>query len=274
MVLPPFYRTWWFLVLLGVASVSVVTVGYRYRVTQLHRRQAAQEEFSRQLIRIEENERRRIASELHDGLGQRLVIIRNWALLGSPEIASENSAFEHLQQINQEALEAIHEVREIAYNLAPHHLDRIGLANTLKDMLGRVAQASGMCFRVSVAELSGALPRDAEISFFRIVQEAVSNVVKHAAASEAEVTILREAGLVKLLVSDNGKGFDASASIASAERNGFGLAGIAERVRLLGGSSAVRSTPGHGTRLEVTLQAIDDVPQPKSQRLSADWKSE
>jgi signal transduction histidine kinase len=237
------------------AGAGVVTFAWRYRVSQLQRAYAAQQSFSRQLIASQERERKRIAGELHDSLGQSLVIIRQWALLGSSQLGPQSPAREELDEITATAAQAIHEVREIAYNLGPYHLDRLGLAKTVKDMIHRVAQASGIRFTTQLDSLPGVLSRGAEINLFRIAQEAINNIVKHSGATEATVAMQQEADSVKLLITDNGKGFHLPAAVSSPGQNGFGLTGMEERVRLLKGMWAVRSAPGQGTTIEITLKA-------------------
>jgi signal transduction histidine kinase/ligand-binding sensor domain-containing protein len=252
-VLPPFYRTWWFLTLAGLGVAGAIWLSYEYRVRQLQRAQARQQAFARQLIESQENERRRIAVELHDSLGQSLVIIRNWALLGAGQLDAQAPAKEELDEITATAARAINEVREIAYNLGPYHLERLGLAGTIKDMVNRVAQASQIRFTTELDSTDGALSREAEMNLYRIAQESINNIVKHAGATEVKITLKREAGSVKLIVADNGKGFDPQLAASPAGKSGFGLTGIAERVRLLEGAWAVRSVIGEGTIVEVTL---------------------
>ncbi len=150
--------------------------------------------------------------------------------------------------------QAIHDVREIVYNLGPYHLDHLGLANTLKDMIHRVAQASAIRFTTQLDRLPGPLPREVEMNLFRIAQEATNNIVKHSEATEATVTVQQEADSIKLLITDNGKGFHGPSAVSSAGQSGFGLTGM-ERVRLLNGMWAVRSAPGQGTTIEITLKA-------------------
>lgn len=255
-VLPPFYRAWWFLSLVGLGVVGAALLSYQYRVRQLQRAQLAQENFARQLIASQENERKRIASELHDSLGQSLVIIRNWALLGVAQLDNQAPAREELDEITTTASRAINEVREIAYNLGPYHLDRLGLAGTIQDMINRIAQVSKIRFTTELEPLDGALSRETEMNLYRIAQETINNLIKHAEATEAEVTFKREAGKVKLTVRDNGKGFDLAQSVPDADgagKGGFGLRGIAERVRLLRGVWEIHSAPGQGTKIEVII---------------------
>jgi len=256
-VLPPFYRTWWFLTLAALTLGAALGASYKYRVTQLEAREAAQLVFSRQLIASQEAERKRIAGELHDGLGQSLVIIRNWALLGSGQLSPDSPAKEELDEITATASRAINEVREIAYNLGPYHLERLGLANTIQDMVKRVAQISRVNITAELDPLDGVLSRETEMSVYRITQESLNNMVKHSQATEARVALKREAAGIRLTVSDNGKGFNpqnvASPDGSGTSKTGFGLAGIAERVRLIDGALTIRSAPGQGTTIEAVV---------------------
>jgi len=254
-VLPPFYRRAWFLILALLSLVSVTWFGHHYRISQLRRQQAAQEAFARQLISIQESDRRRIASELHDSLGQSLAIIRNWALLGSGQLSTDAPAKEELEEIKATATEAIKEVREIAYNLGPYHLDRAGLAHTVEEMVNRVAAASGIGFTIELDPCEGALSSETEMNLFRIAQESINNIVKHSEATKASLTIKREADSVRLTVADNGKGFHPPEAVSSSNKNGFGLVSMAERIRLLNGAWEIHSVPGQGTTIEVRLKA-------------------
>jgi signal transduction histidine kinase/ligand-binding sensor domain-containing protein len=256
-VVPPFWRTWWFITLVGFSVALVFVVIWKSRVGQLKRVQIAQAAFARQLIASQEAERKRIAGELHDSLGQSLVIIRNWAMLGANQLEKESPAREELDEINTLASRTINEVREIAYNLGPYHLERLGFENSIRDMATRVAQASGISIVTELDALDGALSSETQMSLYRVAQEALNNVVKHSRASETRIALKRESGGVRLTVADNGRGFDQPATKASdlpgARRPGFGLNGMAERVRLLGGALTIRSVPEQGTTVEALL---------------------
>lgn len=241
-VLPPFYRTWWFWILASLAIALVISLLYRRRINLLKQENAAKELFSRRLIESQETERRRIAAELHDSLGQSLVLIKNWALLGLR--ATENKKT-NLDEISETASEAIKEVREIAYNLGPYQLERLGLRHTIEEMVQKVAATSPIRFQTEIAEIDNCFPKDAEISIYRIAQEAVNNVVKHSDASEADLKIEIDGEQMILTVADNGRGFIAGSS------NGFGLRGMKERVNLLKGELTVHSE--NGTKIQVIL---------------------
>jgi ligand-binding sensor domain-containing protein/signal transduction histidine kinase len=253
-VLPPFYRTWWFTLLVLASGLGLALLAYKLRVHQLERAHALQEAFSRRLIESQEQERKRIAAELHDSLGQNLLVIKNRVALAKLTSNDLPAAFQQLDQISDSTMQAIQEVRQIAYNLRPHHLDSIGLTRSLEEMLRRVEESSGIGLACEIAPLDKALPKEAEINLYRIVQEAVSNIVKHAQATRAGVEIERQKHRLLITIRDNGKGF---ATEDSSRRRGLGLTGIAERVRILGGLYHIESEPGKGTTLTAELPLPD-----------------
>jgi signal transduction histidine kinase len=254
-VVPPFWRSTWFVTLTLAAAVGLATLGYRRRVGGLERARAAQAAFARQLIESQENERQRIAAELHDSLGQNLLIIKSRAVLGSAANQNPDAAREQFEEIAASAVESIEEVRQIAYNLRPYHLDRLGLANSIEDMIERIGASSAIRFETAIAELDGAIPRELEITLYRIVQEGVNNIVKHSQAARAWVAVARDGHDVKVTIRDDGRGFQSGAGVGlSSPARGFGLTGIAERVRMLGGHHTVSSSPGQGTTIEIRLQ--------------------
>ena len=233
---------------------------HRRRIAQLEQAGAVQSAFSRQLMQSQEGERKRIAAELHDSLGQSLAIIKNRALLslGTPD--DHDRALEQLREISEASAEAIDEVKEIAHNLRPYQLDRLGLTRTIEGMIRKVAETHDLRFTVDIDRIDGLFTPEGEINLFRIVQESVNNIVEHAAATEASVTIKRNERHVLVTIRDNGKGFDAAAlSVAGSTPRGFGLVGMAERAHVLGGDYQIHSVPGHGTvvTLNIALQPAD-----------------
>lgn len=250
--LPPFYRTWWFVCLSLAALLGAATLAYQYRIRQLQQLQRAQRKFSQQLIASQESERKRIAAELHDNLGQHLVVIKNLALMFLQKQA--NGDARQIEDISATASQAISEVKEISYNLRPYQLDRIGLTKAIEALLKKAEAASGIRFVAAIDDLRDALPKESEINFYRIVQECVNNILKHSQATEATVTIRRIGNRLRMTIRDNGKGFTPGA--AAGEASGFGLLGINERAQLLGGQASIHSAPGQGatTTLEIALQ--------------------
>jgi signal transduction histidine kinase/streptogramin lyase len=253
-VLPAFYQTWWFRLLALLALVGVIGLVFKRRLDQAHRAQRAQEEFSRRLIDSQEQERKRIAAELHDSLGQNLLVIKNYALMGLNAVNGEHPTREHLNEISDSATLAIEEVRQIAHNLRPYQLERSGLTNTLQIMLRQIANASDIGFTVEVDSIDGWLSREEEISLYRIVQEAINNILKHSGASEASIRIKRMGDEIQMTIADDGRGFRLEAAgQAELQKRGFGLTGSAERVRMLGGKQTIQTAPGEGTMIQISI---------------------
>ncbi len=258
-VFPPYYRTWWFaMLLLGLATASLYWA-WRYRLKQFERTQAAQQAFSRQLIASQENERKRIAAELHDSLGQRLVIVKNLALLvlknrnGTGELSAPQR--EQVEEISAEVSGAVREVKEIAYNLRPFHLDRLGLTAAVRSLIETVAAASSIAFSAEIDDVDGLFPLDAEINFYRIVQECLNNIVKHSRAEHGLVWAERNGPRLTLTIRDDGAGFTLGSTHEDRPHDGFGLTGISERAQLLGGKATIQSAPGQGTTVTIELDA-------------------
>jgi signal transduction histidine kinase len=209
------------------------------------------------LIASQEGERKRIAAELHDSLGQNLLIIKNRAILGEQVSGDRHSAKEQFGEITEAVSQALSEVREIAYNLRPYHLDRVGLTGALEAMVEKVAESSGINFTAEVAPVDDLFPDEVELSLYRIAQECLNNIVKHSGAKAASFIVTREADEMILKISDDGRGFSPEALAADPSRRGFGLLGLAERVRLLGGDYTLRSAPGAGATTVIRLPLPD-----------------
>lgn len=253
-VQPPFYATWWFRTMAVLCAAGLITLAWRYRVTQMERSHAAQQAFTRQLISSQERERKRIAAELHDSLGQRLVVIKNLALMSLKNVIDEATG-RQIGEISSEASQALGEVKEISYNLRPYQLDRIGLTKAVDSLVKTIAAASHIAITAEIDKIDELFPKELEINFYRIVQEGLNNIVKHSEATEARVAVQREANRLQLTIWDNGRGFTPGAATNQSD-GGFGLPGIYERGQLLGGKTVIHSTPGQGTTVTVEIPVV------------------
>ena len=259
-VLPPWWQTWWFRSGVGLVAAGAVFGFYEWRIWLLHRRRAMQQEFSRRLIASQEEERKRIASELHDSLGQNLLVIKNLAALGGRAGENETAKTDKLATISTLASQAIGEVRGIARALRPFELDRLGLTKALTWLVKPASESSGIQFELALAEVDGLFPPESEINLYRVVQEAVANILKHSRATVVRLQLTREGPQVRLLIQDNGCGFQPVAAPTPAA--GMGLTDMAERVRIMGGQFAIESAPGAGTQLRVLLPLPSPADQP------------
>jgi signal transduction histidine kinase/ligand-binding sensor domain-containing protein len=246
-VFPSWWQTWWFRTV-AVASLAGIVFGvYEIRVQQHKKARTAQELFARRLIESQEQERKRVAAELHDSLGQSLQVIKGRAQLGLSRTGESSESAKQFEEISNAAGQAIQEVRAISHALRPAELDQLGLAKAIEWMVEKTGSTSTTRFG---CEMDGGdrLPPETEITLYRIAQEGINNVLKHANATEAILQLQREAGTVRFSIFDNGRGFE-----NPLHTDGQGLMGIAERVRLLGGKLDIQSTPGKGTRLTATI---------------------
>jgi signal transduction histidine kinase/ligand-binding sensor domain-containing protein len=255
-VLPHYWQTEWFRASALALLSGLGLLGYHRRISTLKRERAAQEEFSRRLIVSQEQERKRISAELHDGLGQSLLLIRNRAILGrdhSPA-ALPADAPAQFEAISEAALQAINEVRSIAYALRPYELDRLGLTKALESIAQRAATAGGFRTELDLDLIDDLLPPEFEINLYRIVQEAVTNAVKYAQAKTLTLTLKSQEDSLRLTIRDDGRGFALASGLPDPSvKGGLGLDGISERARIMSGEANFESSPGQGTTLTLII---------------------
>jgi signal transduction histidine kinase len=238
-------------ILLTILVVSLLWVQLLHR--RLERQHAAQLAFTRQVLERLEDERRRIAVNLHDSLGQTLMVIKNYAIMAIQRPPDGEGLRHHLDEISGATSQAIDEVRRITHGLRPYQLDRLGLTQAIRASVNLASENKSIVFASRVEDIDGMFDKDAEIHVYRIVQEAITNVVKHAAATEAAVVIKKRPETISISIRDNGRGFDPANSSSHSHDLGYGLDGIAERVRILAGTLVIHSRPGEGTSLTVEV---------------------
>lgn len=253
-VVPPFYRQWWFLMAAFILFGTILSAVWQYRVSQLKQTQQRQQNFSRQLIASQEGERRRIAAELHDSLGQRLIIINNLAIFllkSKGKVRSEEDKRQTVEEISEEATAAIEETRAISYALRPFQLDRLGLTRAIQALCTSVQRGSEIIVTANLDDIDNVFSEDLRINVYRIVQEALNNVVKHSQASHAFVTATCKRDSVTLTIRDNGRGMPMKPTTPEPGQGGFGVTGMRERITLLHGTLEIESGEGAGTRLSI-----------------------
>ena len=251
--LASFWRTRWFYGLCFLAIAGIAFLFYNWRVTKLKREKLAQQTFSQQLIESQETERKRIAVELHDGLGQNLVIIKNRALIGLNAPENHERMLAQMTEISEAVSATIAEVRGIARNLHPYQIEYLGLTTALKAMIKTAAEASNVEFSIEIDELGKQLQKAVEINLYRIAQEAVNNILKHSQATKASVVFGKNGRSLDVTIEDNGIGF----ALDSVNTNrGLGLVGIGERAKMLDAQYEINSTEkGTTIRLQMNLPA-------------------
>jgi signal transduction histidine kinase len=213
------------------------------------------QQLSNQIFQAQEAERGRIARELHDGIGQILTGIK-MNLESTARTLPDGSLQDRPQltdAINLTA-RAIGDLRNISLDLRPSMLDDLGLSPTLNWLCAEVGRRHGLEVRCSIEVHDESIPDPTETAVYRIVQEALGNIVKHAKATEARVDIMKVGDLLRLSILDNGEGFDVNDLPRwQAERQCSGILNMKERAGLLGGTFNLSSTPGEGTLLSFSI---------------------
>ena len=224
----------------------------------LRRSQEELQHLSDSILATREEERHRIARELHDDLGQRLSALKMDISLLAADLqaaGSDKALIDQTRAMQHVIDETIAAVRQISSDLRPPLLDELGLAPSIEWMAKNFRQRFGLVVNVHAQEMS--MPERAAISVFRIVQEALNNVVRHADATRVEIEFSQQDDVLELSIQDNGHGWS-GAPPAAGERKPLGLLGIRERARLLGGQATITHTPEGGFRLAVRFPAVHE----------------
>jgi len=217
----------------------------------LEERGAALGRASASLLRAEETERRRIARELHDETGQVLTAIRLELGLLARQVEGNAAAREALERALDLTGRALETIRAVVRGLRPVALDDLGLVPAVESLAEEFAGRTGVAVDCD-AQPGGDLPPEVEVALYRIFQEALTNVARHAEARHVRATLRREGAEVVLTVRDDGRGMD-TAAVSRAGDGRAGLAGMRERLMGLGGRLEVRSAPGQGVHLEARM---------------------
>ncbi|OWK44538.1 histidine kinase [Fimbriiglobus ruber] len=227
-------------------------------MTELALAEEVQARLYRELLTAQEDERGRIARELHDGIGQEVVSLA-LGLSAAAEAAPPGEDRDRLEKLRQGAAETLEEIRRMAQGLRPMVLDDLGLVAALERLTDGFTRLHGVRAEVVVAAPpSDRLPREVESAVYRIVQEAMANVAKHARARTADVTLEVADRCVRVSVTDDGDGF----AIPDRPRlhAGLGLSDMRERAVMLGGTFRVDSSPGRGTTIDIMIPLREDSP--------------
>lgn len=212
-------------------------------------------ELSGRLLQLQDEERRRIARELHDGAGQLLAALSmDIAAISSEESRLSPSVARNVEESRSLIDQAVSEIRTISYLLHPPLLDEVGLKSALKEYVNGFGQRSNIGVILDLPSDLERLPRDVELSIFRIVQECLTNVHRHSGSGTARVELSHRPGEIQLQVSDQGHGMnhEIQDKFLAGKSSGVGLRGMRERIRQLGGRMQIQSS-GNGTSIVVVL---------------------
>jgi signal transduction histidine kinase len=215
---------------------------------ELHRYQAQLEELTSKLLTAQESERQRIARDLHDDVSQRLaaLVLDVASLEQQPPLLPELIT-DALGPVREQLERLSDDIHNLAYKLHPSLLEHAGLQPAVEDHIHHVTVRTGLRISLKASAIPGSLPLAQSTCLFRVLQESLQNIVKHANATDVTVRLSGSSHGIGLSVTDNGKGFDAGNK--SAQKKGLGLISMQERLRLMNGFLRVHSRPTNGTKV-------------------------
>jgi signal transduction histidine kinase len=233
-------------------------------VRQKHRRQINEQKLrSAYLIEGQEEERKRVAREIHDGLGQMLTALKYGIEKMGDAVPETEASRRHLDDLRQLVSQTMTEARAISFNLMPAVLSDFGISSALKMLASQVASATGTHITFVSGWNGQRLPKNIEVGLYRVGQEAIHNAVKYAGAQEIRLELTDKKKFIHLEITDKGRGFDYKKKLPTGERTDMaqGISNMKERVFLMNGQIDIISKPGQGTRIHikvpVTAQAIE-----------------
>ncbi|MBL4662359.1 MAG: sensor histidine kinase [Flavobacteriaceae bacterium] len=220
---------------IALLSIFGMVLLYRNRM-RIKSKKNMQEQFSQELLVSQEEERKRIAKDLHDGLGQRLLLIKNNVL---------QTQDEDTKKLVETAIE---EVRSISRNLHPFQLQELGITKAIEHTVNQIDENTSLFITSEIDNIDNIFDKKQEINLYRIIQESLSNVIKHASAEAGKVVVKRHPHMVNISIRDNGVGFDFSEKFENIKS--LGLKTMLERTKFLNGQMKVHSKKNRGTLLE------------------------
>jgi signal transduction histidine kinase len=256
-------RDLWQVLGLGLAigvAIALLAIAYAGRLERRLRQQMSKDvelahdlqELSAKLVTAQEQDRRHIARELHDEIGQALTAIKVELAVAERSIEGAQGPTTVLQAARRITDGALHQVRDLSYLLHPAALDEFGLVSAVNEHIKTFSRRHGIAVELSHSSMDGRLAPETETAAYRIIQEALNNVAKHAKATDTKVCLARQPDALRIVIEDNGIGFDVAAR-RSPDRRGLGLIGMRERASYLNGTVLVESVRGRGTRIVVEL---------------------
>jgi signal transduction histidine kinase len=226
------------------------------QLQEAHDRESQRGELFRQVVAAQEAERQRIARDLHDETGQALTAIG----LGLRGLATTikhgdtDQATNTLRKLETMSANSLTELQRLIADLRPSHIDDLGLPAALRWYASEVAERTGLEVKVDTSGPEQMVDSSIKIVLFRIVQETLNNIIKHASAHQINILLSFEMEGIRLRVRDDGRGFNPQDTMRKKQgRVSLGLIGMQERANLLDGTFALSSAPGHGTQVEVKV---------------------
>jgi signal transduction histidine kinase len=246
--------------MVGLGSGELIEIGNEQwiisavaDITEHKRAEAALSGMTLKLVEAQEQDRARIARDLHDDIVQRLVLLafEIEMIQGCSENPSEVRVRTH--ELSKSAKKIASDVQALSHELHSSILDYLGLVGGMKSWCNEFSERQGMVVKFKSSGSLNSLPPEVSLCLFRVLQEATHNAAKHSGVKQIDVQLVEKSGEIHLIVSDSGKGFDID---AARQKGGLGLTSMQERVRLVGGTIVIESKPLAGTTIDVCVPTV------------------
>jgi len=244
-ITPALWATWWFRAISFFIVIAILFLLYYSRNKRLKIEKEIQYQLTQQLINSQEEERRNISAELHDEMGQDLIVIKNKLLLAK----REGSTSSHVEESIEIITKAINDISSISHLLHPSELEQLGLSLAIEAMIQRVENSTEIKFKFDLLSLDNYFPNKEGINIFRIFQEAFNNIVKHSEATLVMINCVRSNESLRIEITDNGKGISANHNKQNKIGPHLGIAGMIKRTEMMRGKFSIKSSPNKGTKI-------------------------
>ena len=243
---PPWWKTWWAYSLLALSIGSIILTLYRNRINQFKEKQAEQMSL---MVATQEGERKRISQDLHDDVGTKLSALKlSLSSLVEKADRSEDREVKILAQNSEHFItEVMHDVRQLLMNLSPAVLEEFGYTTAVESLISRLNETRKIKFDLIIFGWKS-VRKDYELALYRITQELINNVIRHAEAKNVSLQVGRRDDKIILMIEDDGKGFD-----VLAQPGGYGLHNLQARTKVMKGSMSIDSRPGCGTSILIEI---------------------
>lgn len=246
------WTTEWFIWRVVLLIIILVSIGIYFRMKQQILSAQEKQEFIRKLIEVQESEKKRISFELHDNIGQNLLVINNDILKINRNLSEDNPVKKQLEKVSASALQSIEDIRNISSGIFPHQIKKLGLKKAIESMSVKILGEFNIEAETDICEIDNILKNDKGLVLFRIIQEAVNNIAKHSKAKKAKIKIYTLGKRLITEITDDGRGFDIK-KLNSHTSNGFGLFNMTERTKAIGGRFNIVSEPERGTKINISI---------------------
>ncbi len=236
-LLPAWYQTWWFKLIISFIVAAIIYMVFLWRINIIKKEKNRQIKLTQDILASQEQERKRIAQELHDGVGQELSMLKV-----SVEKSNDHIILNKVDKI-------IEDIRFLSRNIHPHYFEKLGLTKAVEMIVDETNKLEKIFWVHELENVDQYFNTNQQLMLYRVVQECMNNTIKHSGAKNAKVTVQKNESSIHITIQDNGVGFQTD----QTKLNSLGLSTIRERVRSLDGTVTVKSKPGSGTQTDILI---------------------